>query len=95
MKIFDKDDIIIVNQNSNNVNDVQQKRSMSMAPIEETITKLEDIIKQLNQLDEQNKQKEEELKKLRVENWELEQKLEVQRKETEKWKQISLQQNKR
>lgn len=66
-----------------------------MAPIEETITKLEDIIKQLNQLDEQNKQKEEELKKLRVENWELEQKLEVQRKETEKWKQISLQQNKR
>lgn len=69
-----------------------------ISSMESTISQLEDITQQLKLLNNQNKQNEQsekELKDLRVKNWELERQLEAQRKETEKWKQICFQQNKR
>ena len=66
-----------------------------ISSVENLISQLEDITEQLKFFKEKNLQSEKELNNLKVENWELKQKLEVQRKETERWKQISFQQNKR
>lgn len=66
-----------------------------ISSVENLISQLENITEQLKFLKEKNLQSEKELNNLKIENWELKQKLEAQRKETERWKQISFQQNKR